>query len=311
MGGPSAEHEISLETGNAVLRNLRVLGHRAWPVLIQNEREMFRGERKMDLVRAFGGADVVFVALHGEWGEDGRIQAIFEHYDIPYTGSGPIASAFGMDKFISRDLFLSKHLSVPEAIAVGDSMTNREILVDALRQLGPLPWVVKPRSRGSSVGVSVVEHEDALVHALAIARAFDRRVIVEEYLDGPEISCGVLEYPAGYPYALPPTLIVPPLENGFFDYEAKYSGTTEEITPAPFSGDVTRAIQQTALEAFRALGCRHYARIDMFLRNDVPYILELNTLPGLTPESIIPKQARAIGFSFPSFIEHLMVLALT
>ena len=197
MGGPSAEHEISLETGNAVLRNLRVLGHRAWPVLIQNEREMFRGERKMDLVRAFGGADVVFVALHGEWGEDGRIQAIFEHYDIPYTGSGPIASAFGMDKFISRDLFLSKHLSVPEAIAVGDSMTNREILVDALRQLGPLPWVVKPRSRGSSVGVSVVEHEDALVHALAIARAFDRRVIVEEYLDGPEISCGVLEYPAG------------------------------------------------------------------------------------------------------------------
>jgi len=305
IGGPSAEHDISVQTGEAVVAALRAQGHRVRSVVVQNEREAFEGEAP-ELLRA----DVVFNALHGEWGESGQVQAALEQHGIFYTGSGPAASALGMDKLASRHLFLFSGLAMPRVLPVHADMANADVREHALRAVGPLPWVVKPQGRGSSVGVSVIAHDDELIHALAYARAFDRRVVIEEFLDGPEVSCGVLEYPAGHPQALPPTLIVPPLENGFFDYDAKYSGTSEEITPAPFRDDVMYAIQQAALDAFAALGCRHYARVDMFLQDDIPYVIELNTLPGLTPKSIIPKQARAVGFSFPPFIEHLIALAL-
>lgn len=312
MGGRSAEHEISLMSGSAMLA---ALSQRGFPntraVTVSRGHQWTVDSAPATFVQALEGVDVALLAFHGEWGEDGRAQALMEWVGLPYNGSRPTASALAMDKPVSRVLLREHGLAIPQgSVHVRPEQQGMmERLVEDIARTHPLPLVVKPASRGSSVGVTLVRTADQLVPALHEAFRYDERVLVEEYLDGIEVSCGVLEELSGKLTALPVAQIIPPRDHALFDFHAKYSGKTQELVPAPLAQDLAQRVAETALAAHVALGCRHYSRTDMIILNNRPFVLELNTLPGLTPESILPKEALAAGLSYPALIERLVGLA--
>lgn len=313
MGGPSAEHNVSLESGRAMLAALHNKGYRdSFPVVISPERSYMRDGDHVAGVEAFSGVDAVLLGLHGEWGEDGQVQSFLEYFNVPYNGSRPFSSALAMDKVRSRRIFQESKLRVPAA-----SVYHRSSAFHGLEPVArlavhahTLPIVVKPAARGSSVGVSLVRHPSEMFEAMQEAFRFDERLLVEAYQRGTEVSCGVLEDMRGRARALPVVQIVPPPSKSLFDYESKYSGITQEIVPAPLTKTVTRRVQDAALVAHKALGCRHYSRVDMMLVAGKPVVLEVNTLPGMTPESIFPKAAAAANVSFPELVSRLVELSL-
>lgn len=316
LGGPSSEHEVSILSGLNVVRALK--GHaryEAVPIFIsQNGAWLFGDKREwLSPSEAIARIDIMFNALHGEYGEDGTVQNILEHHRIPYTGSHALPSAVAMNKEMAGQIFLREGLRVPKSVVLGPgNMDTRTILA-----LSSPPWIIKPRSRGSSVGVSKVAIHADIPAALKKAFATDSHVIAQEYIPGREITCGVLEDFNGKPlFALAPIEIVPPPEAQFFDYQVKYNGKTQEICPAEFYGAMLARIQETALRAHEALGLRHYSRTDMIIKSSEKtrrapeiYVLEVNTLPGLTSESLLPRAARHAGLEFPALIEHLLRLA--
>ncbi len=292
-GGPSSEHQISLLTGEAVLSNLdqRFLGI---DVLVDKEGN-FDFKKLLEV-------DVVFNALHGEFGEDGQIQQILERNKITYVGSDSISSKLAMDKFLTYQIFKLNRINFPLTYKVSQLNSN---LPDF-----SLPWIVKPQSRGSSVGISLVKKISQYQSAINLARKYDQNVLVQKYLKGREISCGILENFKGQKYfALPPIEIIPPESKEFFDYYCKYDGSTKEICPARLDKKTIEMIKMTAIKAHRVLGCRDYSRVDLILADKI-YVLEVNTLPGLTTESLLPKEAKAIGLEFKDLITHLINLAL-
>ena len=309
MGGPSAEHEISLASGRSIAVALGHSSHCVRPIIVAKDGAWMVFGKRLASGSALAGLDAVINALHGEWGEDGQVQLLLQAHGVPYTGSGPFASALAMDKWISRTIFKEHGLATPQSVLVTNypgehSFENASHILVKLPQG---PWVVKPVSRGSSVGVSVVDEVSMLPSAFDHVFEFQDKALVEEYLSGMEVSCGVLEDNQGVPHALPVSEIIPQKNRyRFFDYDAKYSGETEEITPARIPSLLALKVQDAALKAYFAIGCRHYARVDMVIVENEPMVLELNTLPGLTPESILPKQVEAIGLSFISFLEHLL-----
>lgn len=300
-GGKSAEREISLKTGQAVIANLDRKKYRIFPVEIKPSGR-FTLPPKIDLV---------FLALHGPYGEDGTIQGMLEMLEIPYTGSGVLASALGMDKIMSRQIFSSIGLTVPKSrvFAKGDSLSS---FIFDLSSFTSFPFVVKPHNQGSSVGVSLVESKKDLIKAVSSALSFPRAlVLVEEYLDGREITCGVLGNSGQNPSCLPLTEIRPKGHYKFFDWEAKYvAGESEEITPAPLDRDLTNKVKSACLTAYESLGCRGYARVDTIVEKDQVYILEINTLPGMTVTSLIPQQAKAAGLSFSELLDKIIAYSL-
>lgn len=318
MGGPSSEHEISLMTGINILKTLQASGGwRPIPIIITKTGHWLSGKEHIwrNPGEALAGVDVVCNALHGAFGEDGKVQQIFEHYQIPYTGSGIFASAAAMNKTVARKLMRAAGVKMPKAIALChyDTETSFEALASCVLRALPPPWVAKPVANGSSVGVSIARHFDDLPEALQKAAQEDeeRRILVEEYIKGRELTCGVLENFRGEThYALPPVEICPPEIAEFFNYQVKYNGTTREICPAEFSDAMLKKIRATAVAAHTALGCRDYSRVDMILRGTDLYVLEVNTLPGLTRESLFPKAAAAAGFSFANLLDHLLTNAL-
>ncbi|MFA5084104.1 MAG: D-alanine--D-alanine ligase [Candidatus Paceibacterota bacterium] len=295
-GGPSAEHEVSLLTGENVLKNLPSDKYEAIDILISKEGKW----PEMPAI------DVVFNAMHGEYGEDGQIQTVLENMNLPYTGSGVTASALAMDKWASQKLFHQAGLKVPPAIMAEKTSP------DPMAKPGfGLPWVVKPNGRGSSVGIFLVNDGKELEAALAGAFGYDDSVLIEKYIRGEEITCGILENFNGEKYfVLPVVEIVPPSNKDFFDFQCKYDGTSREICPGRFDEKTASAIQKAASLAHQALGCRDYSRTDMIVAEDGIYVLEVNTLPGLTKESLFPKAAAAAGCSFDRLLEHLLTLAL-
>ena len=312
MGGRSAEHEISLMSGGAILT---ALSKRGFPniraVTVSREHQWSADGSPATFSQALEGVDVALLAFHGEWGEDGRAQALMEWLGLPYNGSRPTASALAMDKPMSRILLREHGLSIPQGsthMRPGDR-NAMERLVEGIARTRPFPIVVKPASRGSSVGVTLVRTAHQLIPALHEAFRYDSRALVEEYLDGIEVSCGVLEELSGKLMALPVAQIIPTRDHALFDFHAKYSGETQELVPAPLAPDIAQRVAETALTAHFALGCRHYSRTDMIIVAGKPIVLELNTLPGLTPESILPKEALAAGLSYPALIERLVGLA--
>ena len=311
FGGPSSEHDVSLATGKNVVTALQSLGHDVTGVYVAQSGNWFLGTERgvaYDPQSVCGRFDVMFNALHGEYGEDGKIQQIFEQNRVSYTGSGIAASAFAMNKVIAREIFKNAGLTVPRAVVVRKDEFNVQHLKDTHQMSAP-PWVVKPASRGSSVGVSIVMAFEELAKALEHAFTFDTLALVEEYINGREMTCGVLENFDNKRYhVLHPVEIIPP-EGRFFDYEVKYNGATKEI-PAPFFGEMLRRVQQTAVAAHTALGCRHYSRTDMIIKGTKIYVLETNTLPGLTSESLFPKAASWAKLEFPQLCEHLVRLAI-
>jgi len=253
----------------------------------------------------------LFNGLHGYFGEDGKIQHIFESLKIPYTGSRVLASALAMNKVLSKEFFSKAGLKIPRAIIVKKEEPAADAASRIFQSISP-SWAVKPASGGSSIGVSIIHDFQKLAGAIENALSLDSAVIVEEFIKGKEVTCGILEnFRNEEHYALPVIEIIPPSKKNFFDYESKYDGLTKEICPARVGIALKREIEEMARQAHKTLSCEGYSRTDMIVSpKGAVYLLEVNTLPGLTFESLLPKSASAIGLDFPNLIDHLINLAL-
>ncbi len=293
MGGLSSEREVSLSTGKAVLSALLEKGYNAAAIDV--------GKDAGEQVRK-AGIEIAFNGLHGKYGEDGAIQGLLELAGIPCTGSGILASAMGMNKIISKLVFKNHGLLVGPYLVV--ELRNREAL-NEVPSIMDYPVVVKPSSEGSSVGVTLVYAHEELRPAADLAFQYDREILVEKYIRGKEVQVGVLG-----DRALGAIEIVP--KNVIYDYEAKYKpGMSEHFFPARIDKEAYAQVLEAGLQAHRALGCRGYSRVDFIIdESGAPYILEVNTLPGMTATSLLPDIARGTGISFPDLVEEILRLAL-
>ncbi len=296
MGGYSSEREISLKSGQAVLEALKKTNCRVTPLDIT-----MKDEREIEKFIKDSGIDVAFIALHGKLGEDGVIQSILERLDIPYTGSGVEASQRAINKIKTQLLLKENKIPVaPHVICSSKDTIDPKHLV---KEIG-LPLVVKPASEGSSIGITIVQTEKDIAPALKIAFEYGDSVLIEGFIQGRELTVGILDNKF-----LPIIEIRPQAQ--FFDFKAKYkSGTTEYIIPAQLPDAVAKSIGETALYAHQVLGCRDFSRIDVMLdKNNKPYILEINTIPGFTSVSLLPKAAKQAGLEFPQLCLKLIELA--
>lgn len=314
-GGPSNEYEVSLQTGASVLSALRdklSQKYDAKDIFIDREGYWYVDGILSDPVELLNKIDVVFNALHGPYGEDGRIQTFFETHGKPFTGSGSLASAIGMNKVLAKKVFKDHNIKTPhhKVIEKKDIEKNIDQVTKNLFHSFLLPAIVKPASSGSSVGVSIVNYYKDFPQALEKAAIHDDVILIEELIKGIETTCAVLDnFRNEELYALPPIEIRS--KNHFFDYEAKYTGQSEEIVPATFSHKIKEEVALLSRKIHRALGLRHYSRSDFIIhpRRGI-YALEVNTLPGLTAESLLPKSLRAVGSDVHEFVNHVLELAL-
>lgn len=284
FGGRSAEREISLISGNGVLQALRSRGIDAHP--------FDPGERSLAELAA-ERFDRVFIALHGRYGEDGSLQGALEQLGIPYTGSGVMASSVGMDKITTKKIWLQEGVPTPKYLSIGPDTSLDEVVAT----LG-LPLIVKPPLEGSSIGITKVTEAGQLKDAVALVDSMDESVLAEEFVTGREFTVAVLGQGAGA-RALPIVEIVAP--EGKYDYQNKYfTDDTQYHCPAPLPDELTQEIQRHAVNAYRALGCEGWGRIDVLVRErDLrPFLLEVNTSPGMTTHSLVPMAARAIGIGY-------------
>ena len=293
MGGPSAEREISLKSGKAVFTALTALGLDALPIDIRTD------EVKENIGRITSSKiNCAFIALHGRFGEDGQIQGILDILNIAYTGSGALASKLSMDKVSSKQVLEIHGLTVPRYKVVDKFSYNPNWKLYTKLEF---PVVVKPANGGSSIGLSIVDSRENLDQAVKAAFNFDQKLIIEEYIPGREVTVGILEEKA-----LAVIEIIP--KKRFFDYEAKYSaGMTDYVVPAQIEETVAKNLQSVALYVHKSLGCFGYSRVDIMLGEDNrAYVLELNSIPGLTPTSLLPKAAKSMGIDFAQLCLKMM-----
>lgn len=332
-GGTSTEREISLISSEGICQALQKNGHHAVLLdvflghegadtkifeqdfsiqeelayihgfddkieTLKKERKEFFGPNVLDICRA---SDVVFLGLHGANGEDGKVQAVLELFGIPYTGAGPLSSAMAMSKSVTRQIFQSARVPMAKGFTL---YKNTEETNPADYDVA-FPCVVKPSCGGSSVGVFYANDLKEYEKALEGAFAFEDEVIVEECIKGREFSVGVIEY-----QALPVIEIIP--KQGTYDYKNKYTaGATDEICPANISSELTKKIQAAAEQAARSLGIDTYCRVDVLTdEDDNCYCLEANTLPGMTPTSLLPQEAAVTGIDYPQLCEKLMEISV-
>jgi len=297
-GGISSEREVSINSGNQVFE-----------ALDKEKYEIIRYDPKTDIYRLVADApkiDVALIILHGLYGEDGTVQGLLDLLNIPYQGSGVLGSAIAMNKVISKQLFQKHGLPIPEYIIAkkGDTIDP----ANCRKQIG-LPMVVKPAEGGSSVGMSIVKTEDTLINALKKAFEYDETVLIESYIKGIEITGGVIGNKDLQ--ALPIIEIIPDEKHEFFDYEAKYTaGITQEICPARIDDSLTVRAQTYSKIAHQALSCKGYSRTDMILKDNDIYVLETNTIPGMTPTSLLPQAANAAGLNFTRLLDRLIELGI-
>lgn len=310
-GGPSAEYEVSLKTGGFVLGNLPQEKYQPRDILLTKGGEWLMEGLPTSPERLRHSVDVVFNALHGTYGEDGQVQHYLESVGIPYTGPRSLAAALSMNKALSKEYYVSHELKTPRGLTFNEEMPTEDITRIVFQKMGP-PWVVKPVDNGSSVGVRIVRFLKDLPTALSAAFCVAKSILVEEFIRGREATCGVVDKYRGYDvYPLFPIEIVPPKEKPFFDYEAKYGGISQEICPGRFDDSVKHAMQDMAVRAHQALGLSHYSRSDFIVHPTRGiFILETNSLPGLTAESLVPKALSAAGARHDHFLDHIVTLAL-
>jgi len=291
QGGISAEREVSLRSGDNVSKGLRDLG---FSVEVYDAADLSFIEKLRT-----SKPDFVFNALHGRFGEDGTIQGLLEILDIPYTGSGVLASALAMNKQASKDIFVAAGLTTPKGFLMQEGTFS---FAECVQKLGADCLVVKPNGEGSSVGVSIVGNEADFASGIERAKDSNQYVLVEECIPGREITVGVLGDTAEDAFALPVIEIIPKAD--FYHYENKYSeGAVSYAVPASLPAAVTEECKDLALKAHLALGCHGYSRSDIRLTADgVAYLLETNTLPGLTAGSLIPKAAAKAGIQLPELL---------
>jgi len=298
FGGISSEREVSINSGRQVL-----------DALDKNKYDIVTYDPKMDIPRLVNDAETIdcaLIILHGPYGEDGTVQGLLDLLDIPYQGAGVLGSAVAMNKLLSKHLYEKAGLSVPPY-----ELAQRGTVVDVGRiveTLG-LPLVVKPVETGSSVGMSIVRDAALLSGAIDKALEFGATAMIEAFIDGTEITCGVLGNQD--PEALPLIEIIPGEQYEFFDYEAKYQpGATEEICPARIDDELTQKAQACAIAAHKALYCQGYSRTDMILKDGVFHVLETNTIPGMTATSLFPQSAQAAGMSFGQLLDRLIEVGM-
>ncbi len=297
-GGISSEREVSLNSGRQV-----------YEALDKDKYDILNYDPKTDIPRLVADAqriDCALIILHGPYGEDGTVQGLLDLLDIPYQGAGVLGSAVAMNKLLSKHLYERAGLTVAPYVAVRRGETVD--LDGIVSQLG-VSLVVKPVETGSSVGMTIVRAAAGLAAAVAKALEFGATAMIEAYIDGTEITCGVLGNDDLE--ALPLIEIIPGDGYDFFDYDAKYQpGATEEVCPARIDEALTALAQKQALAAHRALYCQGYSRTDMILKDDCFYVLETNTIPGMTATSLYPQSARAAGMSFSRLLDRLIELGL-
>lgn len=289
MGGDSAEREISIRSGSEVVRALGALGYDA--------HSLDYDDRFLDALRSLK-PDIVFVALHGPGGEDGHVQALLEYLSIPYTGSGLEAAALSMDKHLTKKLLAAEGLPTP----VWDLFDLTGGTLPLLPGSLDLPLVIKPRFEGSSAGVTIVHTHEEWTNAMLDASKSYAQILAEEYLQGREFTCAVLGEEAL------PVIEIVANRDGFYSYDAKYEpGGSTHLVPAPIGEDLAARLQMIALSAHRLLGLRDYSRSDFIVTPDGrPHLLEINSLPGLTPMSLVPDACAAVGISFEALIDRLV-----
>lgn len=297
-GGKSGEREVSLTGAEEVAK-----------ALDPKKYEITRYDPATDLAKLATEADnfdAAFILLHGPFGEDGTVQGFLDLLDIPYQGSGVLGSAIAMDKNLAKILYRNAGLKVPKwYMAAKEDIENPSKI---LGELG-LPLVIKPASQGSSLGMTIARSEDDIADGLEKAFAIDQQVMAEEFIAGREITGGVIGN--NELSALPLVEIIPGEEYEFFDYEAKYQpGASKEICPAVLEEAITTRAQNYALTAHRALLLRGYSRTDMIVSGDDIYVLETNTIPGMTPTSLLPQGAAAAGLDFSALLDRLIELAM-
>lgn len=293
LGGPSSEREVSIRSGKAISNALRNCGYNVTEI---GEKGLIEEE----LLNS--GIDIAFIALHGKYGEDGTIQKFLEDKGISYTGSGPLASKRALYKDVAKAIFIEKNIPTPEYILVESE--NYDSVINKIKNRLAFPVVLKPIDEGSSIGLSVVKEEEHLLSALNTAYKYSKKILIEKYIPGEEITVGILgEAPLAVVHIVP--------KKGYYNYEAKYtSGMTNYIVPAQLPSSVYEEIQFLGLKSHNALGCRDFSRVDVRLDpNGKPWVLEVNTIPGFTETSLLPKSAGAVGIGFNELCEQIIEFA--
>ena len=290
MGGLSREREISLKTGKAVLKALIEKGYNACSIDVGHDIAETLVKEKVECA---------FIALHGRFGEDGTIQGMLELMRIPYTGSGVLSSALALHKIMAKKLFLCEKIPTPPFEAV----KRQDIAKESVRNISlSLPLVIKPAREGSTIGVSIVRTEEELVLSLKEAGKYDEEILVEKFVGGKEITVGILE-----DIPLPIIEIVP--KSGFYNYHSKYTkGETQYIIPARIPREKYLYAQEIGLKAFRALGCSGFARVDLMTdEQSDPFVIDVNTMPGMTETSLLPQAASYAGIPFEDLVERILL----
>ncbi len=297
MGGISTERKISLKSGSAVYESLWSQGLEVTGIDIREP-----DYEHIKKVICSKNVDLIFITLHGKLGEDGQVQSICEELGVPFTGSGCQASRLAFNKVLTQSLLIENNVVVPEFRVLDMSqVVDIEAVVE---QFERFPLVVKPACEGSSIGVSIVQNIGELLSAIDEAKAYGREIMVERYIDGREVTVGILDQ-------TPLDVIEIRPGNQFFDFKSKYqSGQTGYVIPAEIPLEVRHLLQETALKVHTVLGCQHLSRVDFRLDENLkPYVLEINTIPGFTQTSLLPKAAAHVGISFDQLCLTLTELA--
>jgi len=333
MGGKSPEHDVSILSGKNVISALNKNGYEVFPVVISKDGKHWKLINKRSSISVTAPlfikenirenvlsnkhglqgaesifkkyADIVFIAMHGPFGEDGTVQRMLDLIGYKYTGSGFLASILGMDKLMFREIMIREKIAVPKY----EALSKNNFKEDMLKYLEKPPYFVKPNNQGSSIGTSIANNRKELKSALNLAWKYSQTALVEEYLCGMEITCGVLGNDK--PKALPLVEIIP-RSGKYFDFKSKYTESgSEEVVPARISKKMTEIIQRIAVNAHLTIGCRGFSRVDFILKdNKIPIVLEINTIPDLTPLSLLPKAAKAAGISYRKLIGKIINYAL-
>jgi D-alanine-D-alanine ligase len=331
LGGESAERRVSLLSGETVARALADRGHEVYKVdlidpvrIVPAHVALFREEvgekppKLSDLPRFTPRRlaalmetldrqrpDLVFPMLHGGMGEDGRLQAALEMVGLPFAGSGSLASALAMNKPVAKALFRTAGIPTPDDIVIPPGQAEANAVADRIKKAFGFPAVLKPDALGSTVGLSILQDESGLDEALQAITSMNYKVLIEPYIPGRELTVAMLG-----DQALPPVEIRP--HSGLYDYHSKYtSGQTDYLCPAPLSDEETERLKAYGLAAHRVLGCRHYGRADFRVTDDGrPFCLEVNTIPGMTAHSLVPKAAAALSISFEELVDRIANMAV-
>lgn len=319
MGGMSSEHDVSLVSGSNVAERLDRGAFDVTPVTISRDGLWsFPGNGPVDIFDAVRElkvrrVDCAFVALHGAYGEDGRLQGFLDLLGIPYTSSGCMGSGLAMDKLRSKAVAAQAGIPVAAHCTVtgAEWRADPSGVLEGIRTKLGFPCVIKSPCEGSSVGLAIPREAEAFAGSMDDVFAYGETVMVEQFVPGTEVTCAVLdEFPGQRPIALPVTEICP-ITSDYFDYHAKYTaGASEEITPARISPELTRTIQELAVTAHEAIGCGIWSRSDFIVGPDGPVWLEVNTTPGMTPTSLYPQAAAAVGISYSELIGRFVKAAL-